>query len=93
MVTEKKNIWTETNSNTAPYARLEEKEHAWTKYQLAMSPEDRAAMDADDSLYEAVSTLFFCAKSPEELEKYAAMGLDELVKLSADKDAAAGIEA
>lgn len=87
MATER-NIWTETNSNTAPYARLEEKQAAWDEYQIAMSAEDRAAMDADFGLYEAVSGMFFGAKSPEELEKYANMGLDELTRLAAEIHAA-----
>lgn len=83
MATEKKDIWTKANSNTAPYARLEEKQAAWDDYQIAMPEGDRAAMDADYGLYEAASSMFFGAKSPEELEKYAAMDVRALAALYA----------
>lgn len=87
MATEK-NIWTATNSNTAPYARMEEKQASWDGYQADLSPEDLARLDTDNALYRAVSTMFFGAKNPEELEKYASMGLEELARLAAETYAA-----
>ncbi len=63
-------------------------EAALIRYELALSKPERDALRGDTLRSDALSRLFFGAKTLEDLQRYAGMTVDELVKLAADLDAA-----
>lgn len=76
-----------TERFAAAYDWAEEVEDAWRQYQMALSKPERDALRRDAVKYNALSRLFFSARTPEKLAGYAAKSVDQLLRISAEMDA------